>query len=216
MSLARLHPRNTRKLLSAGWWKEKGFQAYLRFVSGPPQSAGIEGFLDPIEERCLQWSVAQVPAGGTIVEVGSYHGKSAVNLAYAARRIGKGARVFCVDTWMNTTIEHALNTDVYERFLNNTAAYRDVITTLRGRSAEVGREWTRGPVDVLFIDGDHSYAGVTADIEAWVPHVRRGGLILFHDSGLDDVRAGINASMGLIRPLREAKAWSIQLYWKGE
>lgn len=37
------------------------------------------------------------------------------------------------------------------------------------------------PVDVLVIDGDHSYAGVRADFEAFSPLVRAGGLVLVHD-----------------------------------
>jgi predicted O-methyltransferase YrrM len=37
------------------------------------------------------------------------------------------------------------------------------------------------PIDVLFIDGDHSYAGVQADHELYGPLVRPGGLIAFHD-----------------------------------
>jgi len=37
------------------------------------------------------------------------------------------------------------------------------------------------PVDFLFIDGDHSYAGVKADFEAYAPLVRPGGLVGFHD-----------------------------------
>lgn len=36
-------------------------------------------------------------------------------------------------------------------------------------------------LDFLFIDGDHSYAGVKADFEMYAPLVRRGGLIAFHD-----------------------------------
>ncbi|HXJ84549.1 MAG TPA: CmcI family methyltransferase [Candidatus Methylomirabilis sp.] len=37
------------------------------------------------------------------------------------------------------------------------------------------------PLDFLFIDGDHSYAGVTADFRLYSPLVRPGGLIAFHD-----------------------------------
>lgn len=36
-------------------------------------------------------------------------------------------------------------------------------------------------IDVLFIDGDHSYEGCKADIEAWYPYVKKGGVMLFHD-----------------------------------
>lgn len=36
-------------------------------------------------------------------------------------------------------------------------------------------------IDVLFIDGDHSYKGVKADYEKYEPFVKKGGLILMHD-----------------------------------
>jgi len=39
-------------------------------------------------------------------------------------------------------------------------------------------------IDVLFIDGDHSLAGVTGDAERYLPLVRSGGLVIFHDCGL--------------------------------
>jgi len=37
------------------------------------------------------------------------------------------------------------------------------------------------PVDLLYVDGDHSYAGVKADVEMYGPLVRPGGLIALHD-----------------------------------
>lgn len=43
------------------------------------------------------------------------------------------------------------------------------------------REALGGPVDVLFLDGDHSYDGVRRDHEIYGPLVRPGGLIAFHD-----------------------------------
>jgi predicted O-methyltransferase YrrM len=38
-----------------------------------------------------------------------------------------------------------------------------------------------GPVDLLMIDGDHTYDGVKQDFEDYAPFVRDGGLIVFHD-----------------------------------
>lgn len=46
----------------------------------------------------------------------------------------------------------------------------ELITALEGR-----------PVDFLFIDGDHTYEGVKQDYEMYVPLVRRGGVVAFHD-----------------------------------
>jgi hypothetical protein len=36
-------------------------------------------------------------------------------------------------------------------------------------------------LDMLFIDGDHSYDGVRNDWEMYSPYVRKGGLVIFHD-----------------------------------
>lgn len=55
-------------------------------------------------------------------------------------------------------------------------------------------QWARSifpqnDVDFLFIDGDHSYAGVKADYENYAPLVRPGGLIVLHDVyGLPEVK----------------------------
>jgi len=48
-------------------------------------------------------------------------------------------------------------------------------------SASVAERWTL-PVDLVFIDGDHSELGVLKDWELWHPFVVEGGHVLFHDA----------------------------------
>lgn len=55
------------------------------------------------------------------------------------------------------------------------------LTIVRGDSAAAGRTFGR-PVDLLHIDGDHSYGGVSRDFEAWRPWLRPGGRVIFHDT----------------------------------
>ena len=50
-------------------------------------------------------------------------------------------------------------------------------------SSAAGRAWTGGEVDIVFVDGNHTPEFVEADIDAWLPHVRPGGLMVFHDYG---------------------------------
>jgi predicted O-methyltransferase YrrM len=52
---------------------------------------------------------------------------------------------------------------------------------LREWSHEAARHWTM-PLDFLFVDGDHSWAGVEGDWRDWTPHLVRGGLVALHDS----------------------------------
>ena len=51
-------------------------------------------------------------------------------------------------------------------------------------SGDVGRGWTGGPVDLVFVDGDHLEPGVELDWDVWHPHVAPGGHVLFHDARL--------------------------------
>lgn len=46
---------------------------------------------------------------------------------------------------------------------------------------EVQQRLSHGKVDFLFVDGDHSYDGVSRDFELYLPLVRKGGLVAFHD-----------------------------------
>ena len=47
------------------------------------------------------------------------------------------------------------------------------------------KEALTGPVDFLFIDGDHSEAGAKMDYEMYSPLVRKGGIVGFHDISYD-------------------------------
>ena len=54
---------------------------------------------------------------------------------------------------------------------------------IAGDSAEVGRNWSRDSVDMVFVDGDHSYDQVCGDIRAWTPHLKENGILCGHDYG---------------------------------
>lgn len=68
------------------------------------------------------------------------------------------------------------------------AAWDWLVCRIQADGAPLGQ-----PVDVLVIDGDHSYDGVRDDFERYAPLVRRGGLVLLHDIAVvDDPRAEVH------------------------
>ena len=191
---------------SSRYIKAKAFESYLRMVVRPPQAlSAIPGYLHPLEARFLYWLAAKVPANGLALEVGSYKGKSSAHLAAG---LTPTARLACVDTWQNDAMPYDPATDVLPEFLENIGEYRSLIKTHRGRSAEVAADWSQ-PIDLLFIDGDHSYEGCSTDLQAWLSHVRPGGWIAFHDSSEAGVERAIAELFPPSQRTSDLRAWSI-------
>jgi len=52
---------------------------------------------------------------------------------------------------------------------------------IHGDSIEAGEKWDKDAVDLVFVDGDHSYEGCAGDIKAWLPNIKPSGLLVVHD-----------------------------------
>jgi hypothetical protein len=77
------------------------------------------------------------------------------------------------------------NRDTWIDFQDNTHDYKSFIVPVRGFSTDVVQAVrdVSPTLDVLFIDGDHSYNGVKADWEAYKCFLDVGSTVIFHDYG---------------------------------
>lgn len=118
------------------------------------------------------------------VELGTWQGASAVPVARSIARWG--GSLTCVDTWAGE-----LNVDggseggkaplmmitcaraIVEAGLSN-------VRLIPSMTGPASKYWSE-PIDFLYVDADHSYNGCSADLEAWVRHVKPGGLIAGDD-----------------------------------
>ncbi len=123
----------------------------------------------------------------SVAEIGSYIGASACcfGVAMKHREMGGGVgRIYCIDTWQNHAMTEG-SRDTWRDFTANTVNYRDYIVPIRGLSTDVVEDvasHTRS-LDLLFIDGDHSYEGVKADWSAYKRFLKPGAIVVFHDWG---------------------------------
>jgi predicted O-methyltransferase YrrM len=148
------------------------------------RAADVEGFLSGKEMRFLCLLGAVPTAAGTILEIGSFKGKSTVLLAKAARLAGD-ARVHSVDP-----LDAPSETDPDLRGASSSAdAFRenlrrmgveDSVTHHRMRSEELAPDWD-GPIRLLWIDGDHTLRGARTDLECFLPHLADGAIVAMHD-----------------------------------
>jgi hypothetical protein len=119
----------------------------------------------------------------TILEIGSYVGASACCFGAELKKSGFG-RVFCIDTWNNDAMTEG-GQDTYTEFLKNTESFEQFIIPIRGFSTDVVKHIATktNHVDLLFIDGDHSYNGVKADWDAYKGFLKVDSFVVLHDWG---------------------------------
>lgn len=118
-----------------------------------------------------------------ILEIGSYVGASAACFG-AAKKPGEQSEIYCIDTWQNDAMTEGKK-DTYKEFQANIAPFKQWIVPVRGFSTNVIEEirLKTKTLDLLFIDGDHSYEGAKADWEAYKPFLKSGSVVVFHDCG---------------------------------
>ena len=144
----------------------------------------VPGFLTEREGRFLALIAAGAPADGVILEIGTFKGKSTVGLATIAQRYGLGP-VVTVDPHTApapTDPDLAGQASSWEAFTASVAAagVADVVEAHRAYSRDVARGWNR-PIRVLWVDGDHTYAGTREDVALFGPHLVPGAVLAMHD-----------------------------------
>ncbi len=136
-------------------------------------------------ERVELCTLAARPGVRSIVEIGAYLGASAAAFGTGlAQSSNRAARVYCVDTWNNDAMSEGQR-DTMMVFLDNTARFAPAIVPVRGWSTDVAPSIAKqaGSIDLLFIDGDHSYDGCLADWRAYKGLLAPGACVVFHDIG---------------------------------
>ncbi len=141
----------------------------------------IEGWMT-FKEQLYLYNTAKKLNGKTIVEVGSWKGRSSNALLTGN---DKGI-VFCLDTWQGSSnIEDDTNwmakqENILSQFKANTCQFNNLVF-IQKDSIVGANDFADQSIDMIFIDANHTYEGVKADILAWLPKVKIGGLITGHD-----------------------------------
>lgn len=120
------------------------------------------GAFSTFDMEILVPEVIRLKPGQVYLEVGVDKGKS---LSVARMVAVKGVLIFGVDLREDPKVKDTL--------------------FIRSDSSAAARGWGQlngDKIDVLFIDGDHTYEGCKADIDSWYPHMAKKGVMLFHDA----------------------------------
>ena len=133
-----------------------------------------------------------------IVEVGTWDGKNAKKL----RMLFPDAHLYLIDPYHPTLAYFQkgdpplFKPEEYEKNYQKVCKHfeNDSKTTILKATSLEGVNLVPSNIDLVFIDGDHSYEHVKQDIITWKPKVRSGGLLTGHDYSLffPDVMKAVN------------------------
>ena len=150
-----------------------------------------DGNVDIGELGVLAQAAAAIPAGGIVVEIGTFDGRTTLNLAVNA----PGARVFTLDLPPDERALYALAHGERQyvdkpqpgaRFRACNPVWQEAaqrITQLLGDSATFDWAPYEGRAGLVFVDGSHAYDCVRKDSGTAMRLAAKGGLVLWHDYG---------------------------------
>lgn len=119
----------------------------------------------------------------TFVELGTYWGDSYFAFCQAVAEWRLPTRCIAVDTWAGDAHAGKTGEDVYRIVsAHHQERYAGFSRLLRMKFDEAQRQVPDGSVDLLHIDGYHTYEAVRHDYQTWLPKMSERGVILFHDT----------------------------------
>lgn len=154
-----------------------------------------------IEHVPFAFWVIQAHQPRSVVELGSHRGISYFAFCQAVKELGLQTRCHAVDTWEGDSqagyYENDIHRSVVER---NDASYAGFSSLLRMTFDDALAHVPDGSVDLLHIDGLHTFEAVSHDFTTWLPKMSARGVVLFHDTNVHTEGFGVQR---FFAPLRE-------------
>jgi predicted O-methyltransferase YrrM len=135
--------------------------------------------------------VAAAPQVAHFVEIGCWKGRSASFMGVEIHNSGKQIKFDCIDHW---DVEGGL-----DLFKENTKSLSHIITPIFSDSVKGADLYEDESLDFVFIDAGHLTHEVLADMNAWYPKVKSGGIFAGHDyfpGSWDSVVTAVHEWMG--------------------
>jgi FtsZ-binding cell division protein ZapB len=119
-----------------------------------------------------------------LVELGTHTGASYFAFCQSISENKTGTKAYAVDTWVGD--EHAgfYDESVFRSVEEANQRYKSFSTLLRTTFDEASKSFDDKSIDLLHIDGLHTYEAVKHDFDTWFPKLAENAVVLFHDTNV--------------------------------
>jgi O-antigen biosynthesis protein len=145
-----------------------------------------------IEHIPFAFWIMEVAKPKMVVELGVHVGTSYFAFCQAVKSSNLNTAIFGVDTWQGD--EHAgfYTDEIYNKVAGyNGSHYSKFSTLLRTTFDEAKDYFIDGSIELLHIDGFHTYEAVKHDFETWFPKLAENAIVLFHDINVRERGFGV-------------------------
>lgn len=128
----------------------------------------------------------------TFVELGTHTGNSFFAFCQAAIESQLATKCYAVDTWQGDEHAGVYGDEIFHQVsTHHQEHYSGFARLMRMTFDEATSYFSDASIDLLHIDGLHTYEAVKHDFENWLPKLAPGSIVLFHDTNVRERDFGV-------------------------
>jgi len=137
------------------------------------------------------WLIQEL-SPSVFVELGTHTANSYFAFCQAVVECGLSTKCYAVDTWRGDAHAGEYGDEVFSAVeAYNHEHYGGFSRLLRMRFDEAAARFSNGSIELLHIDGLHTYEAVRHDFETWLPRLAPGAVVLLHDTNVREGDFGV-------------------------